>query len=128
MKKVLSYLCIVLVLTGCGTTQVMVNSPRTDIYIDNVHMGKGSVEITRMGPPKRKNLVAKHEGTTVGQMEIKRKFDVLTALIGIYTYGVGFIVGWRYPSVVIIPTEQIEGVTPASKNPWMDPPKVWGSK
>lgn len=127
MKKLLSLISAAMILYGCSSTQVMVNSPKVDIYIDNVNMGKGTVEIRRMGPPKRKQVVARYEGKTVGEMEIRRKFDVVTFFLGLYTYGVGLVLGWRYPSVIMVPIELPYEGAPARKNPWMEPPRIWGS-
>ncbi|MFT6868103.1 MAG: hypothetical protein ACJA08_002953 [Cyclobacteriaceae bacterium] len=121
-------------LSSCGTTRIVTNNPDAVIYVNNVKKGKGPVEIKRMGPPQKTNIHAEYQGTKTDNQQIKREFDLGTLILGLYSYGVGLVVGWRYPKEILIPLNLSEYyITPDFKegqatSPWMNPPKAWGSK
>ncbi len=129
IKKALKHffiLILAIIISGCGTTDIYVPHSDVDIYINNVQKGKGTAEITRTGVPKKKHITAKYEGQLVGEKTIKRKFNLLTGIVGLYTYGIGLIFCWQYPNTVYVPvdTEIIYGVN-NNRNIWMEPPNKW---
>jgi hypothetical protein len=90
--------------------------------------GKKIAEISRMGPPKKIDVVAKYEGETIGNIMVKRKFDMATCLVGYFTYGIGLFTAWRFPSCIVIPThyELDKRNSPwdyPRNNVWMNPIK-----
>ena len=83
-----------------------------------------------MGPPKKYFIEAKEEDVVVGTLEIKRKFDFATCIIGYFTYGIGLVFAWRFPDTVWVPTsenERRQNFDDAPRNskpsPWDEPPK-----
>ena len=123
-------ICILLffLLTGCGTTKLVTYNSNVDIYVNNQYKGKGEVTIPRTGPPQKSHVVAKYSGREVGSTDIKRSVKFSTVLIGMYTYGFGFFLSWRYPEMVIIPTDNLpdekRGFEPG-KSIWDMPPGEW---
>lgn len=99
----------------------MVDNKNADIYVDGQKVGKGTAEITRMGLPKKANLSAKYNGQEVGSMVIKRKFDGVTCLVGYFTYGVGALFAFRFPALVMIPTNIAEDEQ-RTRSIWLEPP------
>jgi hypothetical protein len=100
---IIFFLLAIVLLTGCGTTQLVSYRSDVDIYVNGRLKGKGQAEITRTGPPQKIHVQAKYHGREVGSVDVRRKIKFLTVLVGIYTYGVGFFFTWRYPEMVIIP-------------------------
>lgn len=127
MKNIYIILIMIGILaSGCGATQVATSRSDVDIYINNVRKGKGRVEMRRRGVPKSATIVAKHKGRTVGRVKVKRRVDVATVFIGIYTYGIGFLFGMSYPSSVLIPLDESKiNSTPTT---WNSPPGKWGKQ
>ncbi len=114
---------------GCGTTDIMVNNSNVDIYINGAHKGKGSVAIKRTGPPKKAHIKAKYKGYLVGETTIKRKMTSSTAIIGLFSYGLGLVFCWQYPDFLVVAIknemmEQMDSVQ-GGKNIWMAPPGKW---
>lgn len=104
----------------------MVYDTNTDIYVNQVYKGKGTVTIKRMGPPKTIHVEARHYGRTVGEAIVKRKFDFATFLAGYFSYGTGFIWGWRFPGTVIIPVEtRPHSGFDQRESAWYRPPSAW---
>jgi len=129
MKKNILIFYILLLslgLASCGTTKIVTDrNLNADIYINNVNMGRKSVEINRTGPPKKIMITAKYNGLTIGSIEQRRKFELSTCLIGYFTYGIGLLTAWRYPEIIIIPTipQENDGISPwdmPQKSKWMD--------
>lgn len=129
MKSIIIILTfVVFIATGCGTTQIAASSSSTNIYVNGVFKGKGSIEVARLGVPKKLYVEAKEGFEVIGSKQIKRKFDFATFIIGYFTYGTGFLWAWRFPSYVFIPTtydsspsnNTFEG--PPQKSPWDNPP------
>lgn len=134
MKALATFLLVTSLMTSCGVTQVTVSRPDVDIYINNVKKGKGSAELKRLGPPQRSKIVAKYEGETVGEALAKRKFNWVTLIIGMHSYGLGFGLAWMYPSSVHVPISMPEYILDSeaqdnddTTSRWMKPPKVWGT-
>lgn len=131
MKKLVLYIAVVFIFASCGTTSIISHS-EADIYVNNSRMGKGMVEITRTGFPQKKHITIKYEGRTEKEETIKRKFDILTFVAGWYTYGIGWITCWRYPSSVFLPVEsplnneEYVKDTWRKQSKWTNPPGVWG--
>ena len=102
MKAIRILLLIVLVagLSSCGTTIIVANHPRAQIYVDGVYEGTGTARITRAGIPKRTQLEAVLNHEVVAQREIRRQFDGAALFSGFFTYGIGFFALWRYPKAV----------------------------
>jgi len=127
MKKALFLLFASLVLlSGCGTTTIYVNRNDVDIYINGASKGKGTVEVRRMGPPKKMNIEAKYQGKPIGEIKVKRKYDFVSFVVTVYTYGTGLFFSWRYPETIIVP---VRDVTPSSQDNegiWKKPPRKWG--
>jgi hypothetical protein len=116
-----------LLLSGCGTTQLISYNPNVDIYVNNKFKGRGNATITRVGPPEKSNIEAKYDGHVVGSIVIHRKITFVTCLVGLYTYGIGFFLTWKYPELVIIPVEDFQNVKSFDKNKsiWELPPGEW---
>ncbi|HRY99462.1 MAG TPA: hypothetical protein P5550_10445 [Bacteroidales bacterium] len=99
----LLFLLIVLGLSSCGYTQIISEAPDAEIYADGYYLGRGTASITRTGFPERTHLEARRNGQVIGNASIRRSFRLITAIGGLYTYGLGFILFWKYPREVIIP-------------------------
>ena len=133
INRIISFLVLILLLSSCGTTQILVNRSDIDIFVDNVHKGKGRAELIRTGAPMSKTLTAKYNGQTVGEIIIKRHVNFETVLAGLLTidpfFGVGFLLCWKYPETVIIPTNLSDNLPfnkPSNKESiWLQPPKHW---
>ncbi|MEO9477459.1 MAG: hypothetical protein ABJG41_18075 [Cyclobacteriaceae bacterium] len=135
MKLLPVLLVLLLLLASCGTSRIIATHPDADIYINNIKKGKGEVEIKRMGPPQKSKIYAQHNGSKSNERQIKREFDLGTLVLGLYTYGIGFAVGWRYPKEVFLqssPNEirQIDAQDGIANevSPWLRPPRVWGAQ
>lgn len=121
--------CIVMLflLASCGTTRLVTYNSNVDIYVNNQFKGKGQATITRTGPPQKSHIEAKHHGIQVGSTDIRREVKFSTVIIGLYTYGIGFFLSWRYPETVIIPIDDIQerrSFEPA-ESIWDLPPGEW---
>jgi hypothetical protein len=89
----------------CGTTKIITDRGiNADIYVNGVIKGKKEAEIIRMGIPKKVDITAKYQGEIIGKTSARRKLDGATCLIGYLTNGIGLLVAWRYPAIIIIPT------------------------
>ncbi|MBT3207972.1 MAG: hypothetical protein HN704_15735 [Bacteroidetes bacterium] len=121
LYKIVYFFTIAVLFSSCGTTKIIADNNEVDIYIDGSKKGKGSVEIRRMGVPKKIDVVAKFRTKEVGTLQLKRKFDFVTFLTGYFSYGMGFIFGWRFPEMVTIPTKSIDE-TKKTKSIWDEPP------
>ena len=117
IKILFLYSLAAILLSSCGTTTIISSAPQDDIYINQVFKGTGTAKIVRMGPPSKSHIEERKMGRTVGEITAKRNFDVITFLLGCYTYGTGFILCWRYPQTITIPCV----VRPA----WDDAGKAW---
>ncbi len=128
MRRIFTFLIIAsLLLSGCGRTIITTSSPTADIYINSTLKGRGTAEVTRRGPPLKYYIEAKEGGVVVAKTIIRRKFDVTTCVIGYFTYGVGLILGWRFPSDVYLNTPVKEqGEQPPVLSPWDAPPAQHG--
>lgn len=124
-------LLTILILGSCGTTQLIVmNNIPADIYLDKEFIGTGKAEIDRMGPPKKSTVIAKYEGREIGSVPIKRRFDFVTFLAGYFSYGLGFFLCWRYPEMVLIPSNislQPKDPWQSASSPWDAPPSKWNT-
>jgi hypothetical protein len=107
MKQVL-FIIMLFILGSCGTTLLVTYNSNVDIYVNNQFKGKGQATITRTGPPQKSHIDAKHNGGQVGSMDIHREVKFTTVVIGLYTYGIGFFLSWKYPETVIIPINDIQ--------------------
>lgn len=125
------YIAVALIFTSCGTTSIISHS-EADIYVNNSRMGKGMVEITRTGFPQKKHITIKYEGRTEKEEIIKRKFELITLVAGFYTYGIGWITCWRYPSSIFLPIDTPQNNKKFAKDVWREkskwakPPGEWG--
>ncbi|MEP4533117.1 MAG: hypothetical protein ABJ004_08520 [Cyclobacteriaceae bacterium] len=135
MKLLSSFLALLLLITSCGTTRIIANNPEADIYINNLKKGEGEVEIKRMGPPQKMKIYAEYYGSKSSERQIKREFDLSTLVLGLYTYGIGFAFGWRYPKEVFLQSTPIEihptdgsDVITNEVSPWLRPPRIWGDQ
>lgn len=135
MKASSLIIALVLVITsGCGTTRILTNHSDAEIHIDNVKKGSGEVELKRMGFPHKSNISVHYQNKKVAERELKREFDLGTLVLGLYTYGLGFAFGWRYPKEVFVPIDLAtynDLVSPheeESQTSWMRPPRVWGKE
>ena len=115
---------------SCGTTSIVVSNSNVDLYVNNVYKGKGQAEVRRTGFPKKMKIEAKYQGSTVGELVVKRKFDVVTFLSCYFTYGIGLLFSFRYPASVVVPIS-LDSSEPNS-NPnsnkvgvWKRPPGKW---
>ncbi len=116
----LPIILLAILVSSCGTTQLMVDNKNADIYVDGQKVGKGIAEIQRMGLPQKANISAKYHGQEVGSMVIKRKFDGVTCMVA-YFAGVAAIFAFRYPALVMIPTT-IPSEGDRVRSIWLEPP------
>jgi hypothetical protein len=126
MKPVLC--CIMLfIFAGCGTTHLVTYNSNVDIYVNNQFKGKGQTTITRTGPPQKVHIEAKYNNQQVGLMDLRREVKFITAVIGLYTYGIGFFLSWKYPETVIIPINDIheQKSFDHKESIWDLPPGEW---
>jgi hypothetical protein len=133
MKSTVLYLILIVLLAcGCGTTHLVTNNPNVDIYVNNQYKGKGDADITKTGPPKRIKVEARYHGGQVGIVSVKRKVTLVTFVVGLYTYGAGFIFCWSFPDTVFIPTdntnEQKVNAFDSQESIWNLPPGGWKNK
>ncbi len=135
MKGVIPFIFGLLVLlSSCGTTRIITSHPDADIYVNNVKKGQGRVDLKRMGPPQKSQVRAEYLGNKTETIVVKREFDFGTLILGLYSYGIGLVVGWRYPNEILIPVAMPEPQYNSESDhgyptsPWMRPPKTWGSK
>jgi hypothetical protein len=122
-------LIIIVILSGCGTTHIVVtNYPSSEIFVNGVYKGRGSAEIRRTGVPKKSNIVARYQGVEIGSVSVRRKFDAVTFMAGYCTYGIGFILCWRYPETVFVPVEGSQPSNNTNLSPWDAPSGTWDKK
>ncbi len=122
-------LILFVILSGCGTTHIVVmNYPSSEIFVNGVYKGHGSADIRRTGVPKKSNIVARYQGVEIGSILIRRKFDAVTFLAGYCTYGIGFILCWRYPEIVYVPTGDSPPANNTNRSPWDAPSGTWDKK
>lgn len=126
MKKPTIFLISILLLcTSCASyTQLVVTNSRADIYVNGVYKGQGTAKIKRNGAPRRSSITAKYRNIEIGNITTRRKFTIATAVVGYYTFGIGWFCFWQYPQTVLIPTETLkEGLQTIS--PWDTKPSNW---
>jgi hypothetical protein len=127
-KRLITILFLLpLIFAGCGTTQIVCNNADASIYVNGMMKGRGSAQITRMGPPKKVYIEARYNGDIIGSLDIRRSFDWATCCVGYFTYGIGLIFAWRFPETVIIPLKQNsynKEAVPAGSI-WDMPPGEW---
>jgi hypothetical protein len=126
MKLFLSFLML-FIFTGCGTTYLVTNNANVDIYVNNQYKGKGEATLTRTGIPQKVHIDAKYNNKQVGSMDLHRKVKVITVIIGLYTYGIGFFLSWKYPETVVIPINDLQEKKTFDKkgSVWDLPPGEW---
>lgn len=107
-KQHIIFLFLLFILGSCGTTQIVTHEAEAEIYVDGDRKGTGRAEIIRTGIPKRIEITAEYDGKQIGSQSVRRRFDGATFISGMFTYGLGFIVCWRFPATIFVPTEQIE--------------------
>lgn len=128
IRSCIFLLSISLLLGSCGTTQLVTNNANVEIYVNNNFKGKGQATVTRTGPPQKMHVEARYQGERVGEINVKRKFEVITLIAGCYSYGLGWFITWRYPATVIIPTTNETDENKSSEphlNVWELPPGEW---
>ena len=124
MKNIfLLSIAVLFIMVGCSPTQLVVKDSRIDIYINNTYKGSGSATIKRFGHPKTINISARYQGNEVGNMKLRRRFTLLTAIGGYYTCGIGLIFFWQFPEIVFISTRSLN--PDDSVNMWNLPPGEW---
>jgi hypothetical protein len=135
MKNLALLLIAVILLGSCGTTRIIATHPQADIYVNNVKKGQGEVSLKRMGPPQKAVVYAKYEGEKSDEKRIKREFDLATLIIGMYSYGLGLVLAWRYPNEVLLHTgppqeisTQLDNKPSQPISPWQLPPRTWGGE
>lgn len=100
-KAVIVFFSILLLgLTSCGTTYIIADYPAAEIFVDSTYIGKGTATITRAGVPKKAMVDAVYNGKVLTSVQIRRRFDGVTLLAGLFTNYLGFIFCWRYPKEI----------------------------
>jgi hypothetical protein len=122
--KLLIILLPAFFLASCGTTHLVVLNPDADIYVNHVYKGTGTATLVRTGPPRKVTAEVRYMGRTIGSIDLKRKFDLVTLFAGCYSYGLGFICAWRYPGLVIVPVEN-HSCFGDNQSIWDKPPGDW---
>lgn len=119
MRALTLFLIILLAMgmLSCGYTSIISQAPDAEIWADGEYIGKGSASIARTGFPERTELEARRNGEVVGKTTIRRSFRFITAIGGFYTYGLGFVLFWKYPREVEIPVPYRWNEPP--------PPSIW---
>ncbi|HOH99541.1 MAG TPA: hypothetical protein PLE85_03280 [Bacteroidales bacterium] len=112
---------LMLLLTSCGSTRLIADNQRAEIYVDGRFQGMGTAYIPRTGIPVKATVSTFMKGRQTGEVEIKRHFTGTTFLLGWITYGTGFFWGWRYPREIYIPANRRSEEDP-QQNIWMKPP------
>lgn len=117
--------CVValILLAGCGTTQLRVNDPKAKIFVDGTLVGEGSADLRpRMGLPGKVLVTVKRDGATLLEQELSREFTFVTLLVGMVTVYTGLLWAWQYPSEL----ELTVPLLPAKKSGgWDDPVSPW---
>ena len=91
-----------------------------------MYKGKGHTEVRRTGFPKKLYIEAKYNGSTVGQLVVKRKFDAVTFLSCYFTYGMGLLFSFRYPATIIVPISNLSNTPNRWKESiWKKQPGKW---
>ena len=131
-RLILIFLFFSLLLSSCGTTTIFVSNSNVDLYVNSVYKGKGHAEVKRTGVPKKMKIEAKYQGSTFGELVVKRKFDAVTFLSCYFTYGIGLLFSFRYPANIVVPISIDSNDPNQNKNPnqsrqsiWMRPPGNW---
>ena len=120
------FIIFLLLLNSCGTTSIVVSNSNVDIYVNSIYKGKGHAEVRRTGLPKKMKIETKYQGSTVGQLVVKRKFDAVTFLSCYLTYGIGLLFSFRYPANIIVPISIDSNEPNSSKESiWKRPPDKW---
>ncbi len=130
MRKylVIALSALILFASSCAQTQLVSGIAGADIYVNGVFKGKGSVEVKRAGVPKKIEVSARYQGRELGKIIVKRKFDIVTLIAGLYTYGVGIVFTFRYPAMVYIPgtgVNEIKGVYDYNGKDWGNGKSKW---
>jgi hypothetical protein len=63
--------CLCFLWVGCATTRIQVQDAQADIFMDGQNLGKGTAEISSIGPPHTANIEARKHG----KRKIPRKGD-----------------------------------------------------
>jgi hypothetical protein len=115
---ILSLIVILLAgMSSCGYTSIISQAPDAEIWADGEYIGRGTASISRTGFPERTELEARRNGEVIGTTTIRRRFKFITAIGGMYTYGLGFVLFWKYPREVEIPVPYRWNEPP--------PPSIW---
>ncbi len=124
-RTTIALLSLLLLFSSCVSyTQLIATNDRADIYVNGVYKGKGTAKIKRNGAPKRALITAKIGSREVGNITIRRKHDLVSLIVGYYTFGWGWIFYLHYPESVVIPIE-----APSQDgqyiSPWDTKPGSW---
>ena len=122
--KIVLLISAVLVITSCGTSEIICKKADVDIYVNGINKGKGIVKLKRMGIPRKSVVSARYNNEEIGQITVKRKIDGVTIILGLVTNYTAFLWAWRYPAVIEIPIKNESPVIPSeNKSIWMNPPQ-----
>lgn len=114
-------LACLLFLAGCGSTKIVSQDTRADIYVDDQWVGRGEGKVSRIGPPNTAQLSAKIDGEVVGSTTMSRSFSFKTVLWAVVSYYTGFYWAWYYPAFIVIPVNNSSYVTKnIRKSTWSD--------
>ncbi len=121
MKRFYFLFACFLLLAGCGSTKIISQDARADIYVDDRWIGLGEGKVSRVGPPKTVLLKAKREGEIVGTTTMSRSFSFKTVLWAMVSYYSGFYWAWYYPALIVIPVDlSATGTKIIRKSAWSD--------
>lgn len=103
MKALILLLMVVLLYFSSCTTHLQVQGhPGANIYVNNTLSGRGTINLPRLGIPKRVQITAYEGSQKIAEQEIRRRFTFGTLMLGLSTYYTGFIWGWAYPANISI--------------------------
>lgn len=119
---------------GC-TTYVRTNDPAVRLYLDDAQVGVGEAEISRLGMFGDAVLRAEAPDGRRVEVVLERRFTWVTAVLGLFSYGTGFVWAWQYPERIWLqvpegsgggwgpptPEAGVEGGQDLAPNPWLNP-------
>jgi hypothetical protein len=93
----LSTLCF----AGCATSQVITNDPNAGIWANGRLIGHGQGEIDHFGMPETTLVQVRTSDGRGHDIVVKRHVTGFTALTGVLTYGICFLLCWEYPETIV---------------------------
>lgn len=115
-------LFISILLSSCvSSTFITTTYSDDDIFVNGNFKGKGHAEIPQFGVPKKAHIEVKSNHELVGETFIRRKFNVFSLILVLWSYGLLYPVSAHYPGSIHVSSKK-HSTTSEAGSIWDIPP------